>query len=348
VPAVNTIFDRRRAERFAQLLDEANGGRRHHSHSRLNAQVTEFVSLGDQLRGTRVPGPSADFRAGLRAQLIATAERDGIGVTATEPEPVFVKPARSRTRIAIIAGVATGTLAVSGISMASGDANPGDPLYQVKRSTERAQLALASSDLSRGQLYLEFARTRLSEAHAVRTNAPGFSSALADMDANTVDGVRLLTTSAMGPGGASALDTVDRFVEDQKYLVNQLTALVDGASRQRVDASMTLLDGISTRSHALRASLACGAGATSAVDALGPAAAPCQPQTGQQPETVTPKSSSTTAPKQNTAPNVGASSEATPAAVVPSASAAPQPAASPEGEGLLGELGRILGDLLGD
>jgi hypothetical protein len=280
VPAVITIFDRRRAERFAQLLDEANGGRRHHSHSRLDVQLAKLVSLGDQLRGTHVPGPTADFRAGLRAQLIATAEREGIGATTTEPEPVFVKPDQTRTRMAIIAGVATGTLAVSGISMASGDANPGDPLYQVKRSTERAQLALASSDLSRGQLYLEFARTRLSEAYAVRQDAPGFSNALADMDADTVDGVRLLTTSAVGQGGPTALDAVDRFVEDQKYLVSQLTALVGGASRQRADASMTLLDAISTRSHALRASLACGAGVTSVVDALGPAAAPCPGQPG--------------------------------------------------------------------
>jgi len=345
---VNTVFDRRRAERFARLLDEANGGRRHHSHSRLDAQLAEFVTLGDQLRGTHVPGPTSDFRSSLRAQLIATAEREGIGVTATEPEPVFVKPARSRTRIAIIAGVATGTLAVSGISMASGDANPGDPLYQVKRSTERAQLALASSDLSRGQLYLEFARTRLGEAGAIRSNGDGFTTALADMDKDTVEGVRLLTTSAMGQGGPSALDTVDRFVADQKFLMGQLTALVGGASRQRADASTTLLDAISARSHSLRAALACGAGATEKADALGPVAAPCPTPAGQQPETAVPKSSSTTAPKPNTVPSAGTSGEAAPAQIAPSASATPQPSPSTEGEGLLGELGRILGDLLGN
>jgi Domain of unknown function (DUF5667) len=348
VPTVKTVFDRRRAERFARLLDEANGGRRHHSHAHLDAQLAELVTLGEQLRGTRVPGPTADFRSSLRAQLIATAEREGIGATATEPEPVFAKPARSRTRIAIIAGVATGTLAVSGISMASGDANPGDALYQVKRSTERAQLALASSDLSRGQLYLEFARTRLSEAGAIRSNGTGFTTALDDMDSDTINGVRLLTTSAMGQGGSSALDTVDRFVTDQKYLVGQLASLVEGPSQQRVDASMTLLNVISARSHSLRAALACGAGATGSADALGPAAAPCPAPVGQQPETVVPKSSSTTAPKANTTPSPGASGEATPAQIAPSVSATPLPSASTESEGLLGELGRILGDLLGN
>ncbi|NUT05400.1 MAG: hypothetical protein HOV76_18160 [Hamadaea sp.] len=347
---MNTVFDRRRAERFARLLDEANGGRRHHSHSRLDAQLAEFVTLGDQLRGTHVPGPNPDFRSSLRAQLIATAEREGIGVTATEPEPILVKPARSRTRIAIIAGVATGTLAVSGISMASGDANPGDALYQVKRSTERAQLALASSDLSRGQLYLEFARTRLSEASAVRSDSGSFTTALTDMDKDTIEGVRLLTTSAMGQGGTAALDTVDRFVADQKSLMGQLTALVDGPSRQRAAASATLLDAISDRSHSLRAALACGAKATSTADALGPAASPCPAPAGQQPETTAPRSTSTTTPRPATAPSVGTSGEATtPAQIAPSASASPQPSASTEGdEGLLGELGRILGDLLGN
>ncbi|NUR71814.1 MAG: hypothetical protein HOU81_13405 [Hamadaea sp.] len=346
---MNTVFDRRRAERFARLLDEANGGRRHHSHARLDTQLAEFVTLGDQLRGTHVPGPTPDFRSSLRAQLMATAEREGIGVTATEPEPILVKPARSRTRIAIIAGVATGTLAVSGISMASGDANPGDALYQVKRSTERAQLALASSDLSRGQLYLEFARTRLGEASAVRSDGTGFTSALGDMDKDTVEGVRLLTTSAMGQSGAAALDMVDRFVTDQKSLMGQLTALVDGPSRQRAEASKALLDAISDRSHSLRAALACGAG-TATADGLGPAAAPCPTPAGQQPETSIPRGTSTITPRPATAPSAGVSGEATtPAQIAPSSSATPKPSASTEGdEGLLGELGRILGDLLGN
>jgi hypothetical protein len=274
VLAVNTVFDRRHAERFAQLLDEADGGRRHHSHSRLDAQLTDYVNLGDQLRSACVPGPPADFRVGLRAQLIAAAQREGIGAADPE-EPVFVKPARSRTRIAIIAGIATGALAVSGISMASGNANPGDPLYQVKRSTEKAQLALASSDLSRGQLYLEFAHTRLSEAASVRRSPADFSDAMDDMDSNTIDGISLLTTAAMTHRDQTALDGIDRFVDDQRYLVSRLTSRVDGASQQRVGASVALLDTVSTRSHALRAALACQVGAAAAVDDLGPLAAAC-------------------------------------------------------------------------
>ena len=112
-----------------------------------------------------------DVQARPARQLVATAEREGIGVTA-RPEPedqrarasagrVWPASPGARARGAIVVGVAAGTLALSGVSVASGDAMPGDALYGVKRSTERAQLALAGSDLTRGQLYLDFARTRL-------------------------------------------------------------------------------------------------------------------------------------------------------------------------------------------
>ena len=131
---MNTVFDRRHAERFAELLDETDGGRRR-SQIRAEAQLAQLVTLGDKLGGVRVPGPAADFRAGLRAQLLAAAEREGIGITAVEPEPAKAKPRRShRARVAIAAGVLC-TLAASGISMASGDAKPGDALSSVKRCT---------------------------------------------------------------------------------------------------------------------------------------------------------------------------------------------------------------------
>ena len=100
--------------------------------------------------------------------LVAAAEResmDGVGdCHATIDLQAFraaaqagTRPTRNarrlRTRGAIIVGVACGAIAVSGMSAASENAVPGDALYGVKRSTERAQLELASSDLVR-QAYL--------------------------------------------------------------------------------------------------------------------------------------------------------------------------------------------------
>lgn len=352
-----SLFDRRRAERFAQLLDEANGGRRHHTRSRLDGQLTELVTVGQQLRTVALPGvPETTFKRDLRAQLIATAERDGIGVTA-RPEADDSRtaawsgrtPGRARARGAIVVGIAAGTLALSGVSVASGEAIPGDALYGVKRQTEKAQLALAGSDLSRGRLYLEFARTRLQEAHAVRADATGFGAALTDMDSDTAQGVRMLFTSAMARRDTSALDAVDRFVADQRMLVGQL---LDGstADRDKVTGSLALLDRIEKRSGAARTALACGAG-TNGSDKLGAvpgacanaaAAQPSRPEQQREPQQT----------KESGKPEVNAGPGAPAASAAPSASASPT--AAPEGEteqtqdeGLLSELGRILGGLLG-
>ena len=77
-----SLFHRRRAERLAQLLDEATGGPRHHARAVHDEGLAGYVRLGTALvRSVGVTsGPSEDFRTSLRAMLVATAERDGIGV----------------------------------------------------------------------------------------------------------------------------------------------------------------------------------------------------------------------------------------------------------------------------
>ncbi|MEU8255972.1 DUF5667 domain-containing protein [Micromonospora inaquosa] len=283
----NTIFSRRRAERFAQLLDEANGARRHHVRSRVDGQLAPLVAVGQRLS---VDPPAVevdqDFRTGLRAMLLATAEREGLGSTpavASEPTATTARgrllPAvtarRARARGAILVGIAAGAIAVSGISAASENAVPGDALYGMKRSTERAQLALASSDISRGQLFLDFARTRLGEAAKLRGDRIGYSAVLDDMDADTRQGVRLLTSAAVQRAESGSLDTLNTFVSSQRRAVR---GLLDGSTRvdrDRTHRSLLLLDSIRERSDELRAAITCGLPAPTASDALGPAPSAC-------------------------------------------------------------------------
>ncbi|TNH24376.1 hypothetical protein FHG89_25145, partial [Micromonospora orduensis] len=269
----NTLFSRRRAERFAQLLDEANGARRHHVRSRVDGQLAPLVAVGQRL-SVDPPAIEVDpeFRTGLRAMLLATAERDGLGNAPTATEAASVRPAsiargpllpavtarRARARAAILVGVAAGAIAVSGISAASEDAVPGDALYGMKRSTERAQLALASSDISRGQLFLDFARTRLGEAAKLRGDRIGYRTILDDMDADTRQGVRLLTSAAVQRAEPGSLDTVNTFVTGQRRAVTNLLDGANRADRERTRQSLALLDSIRERSNALRASIACG------------------------------------------------------------------------------------------
>ncbi|MET7966634.1 DUF5667 domain-containing protein [Micromonospora sp. NPDC005305] len=276
------LFSRRRAERFAQLLDEANGGRRHHVRSRADDELTALVAVSRRLTADRPDVEvDAEFRTGLRAMLVATVEREGVGAAAKTATGVrgSLLPAmtgrRARARGAILVGVAAGAIALSGISAASENALPGDALYGMKRSTERAQLALASSDISRGQLFLDFARTRLDEAATVRDDRLGFSAVLDDMDADTRQGVRLLTTVAAQRSDPAALDAVDTFLGGQRRVVSGLLDRSDHADRDRTRRSLALLDAAGQRADALREAIACGLPAPAASDALGPAPAAC-------------------------------------------------------------------------
>ncbi|MGC1212729.1 MAG: DUF5667 domain-containing protein [Micromonospora sp.] len=284
------LFSRRRAERFAQLLDEANGGRRHHGRSTDDDELATLVAIGQRLTADRpAVKVDADFRTGLRAMLVATAEREGVGAPAAAKKETpaaattrtrgsflpAVTARRARARGAILVGVAAGAIALSGISAASENAVPGDALYGMKRSTERAQLALTSSDISRGQLFLDFARTRLDEAATVHGDRIGFSAVLDDMDADTRQGVRLLTAVAVQRSDAAGLDAVNTFLTGQRQAVSGLLDRADHVERDRTRRSLALLDAVRKRSDALRAAIACDLPAPVASDALGPTPGTC-------------------------------------------------------------------------
>jgi hypothetical protein len=287
------FLDRRSAERFAELLDETNGGRRHHSHDRADEELAELVAIGHSLSASRSSVQvDTEFRVGLRAMLVATAERDGIGATATavEAEPggghaAVREPRRSffgrsgarriRARGAIVIGVAAGAMAVSGISAASENAAPGDALYGVKRSTEKAQLAMAGSDVTRGQLSLDFARTRLAEAAAMPGDDATISGVLADMDADTRQGVKLLTGAAVAEEDTAPLTRVDGFVAGQRQTLEPMLEGLSPANRESAETSMALLEKVDSRAGALRAGLACGSVSPVATDVLGPEVKDC-------------------------------------------------------------------------
>jgi hypothetical protein len=287
------FLDRRSAERFAELLDETAGGHRHHNRGKGDEQLAELVAIGSSLSAAK-PGVRVDpeFRVGLRAMLIATAERDGIGRTATAVETETAASAapnrssrragvfgrggrRIRTRGAIVIGVAAGAMAVSGISAASENASPGSALYGVKRSTERAQLAIAGSDVTRGQLSLDFARTRLAEAAAMPGGDPEFSSVLDDMDASTRKGVKLLNTAAVSRKDTKPLTTIDGFVAGQRQTLSPVLGKLTEAGRERAATSLSLLDDVHRRADDLRTGLNCSSVTSAGADSLGPKLKDC-------------------------------------------------------------------------
>jgi hypothetical protein len=303
VLAVNTsVFSRQRAERFAQLLDEAGGARRHHVRSKTDHDLTDLVDVSHRLGridfGVQV---DPEFKDGLRAMLMATIEREGIGATAVDAEPtvpvggtrrrsagsISWLPVRSRrARGAVVIGLAVGTLAISGISAASGDAMPGDTLYGMKRTGEKAQLAMAGSPVSRGQLYLDFAKTRVNEASAATGDVPGLAGLLDEMDNETREGVKLLHTSAVDRRDAAALDAVDAFSGQQRQTLTGMLESTSGNARNRTIGSLQLLDAIKRRTEGLRGTLRCGDFTGMGVDELGPRPGRCAAQGQLQPSTV--------------------------------------------------------------
>ena len=286
------FLDRRSAERFAELLDQTSGAGRHQTRGPAEEELAELVAIGHRLSAARAGvGDRVDpeFRVGLRAMLVATADRDGIGAASAETEPggghaAIREPGRSRfgratsrtgfgrrirARGAIVIGVAAGAMAVSGISAASEGAVPGDPLYGVKLSTERAQLAMAGSNDNRGELSLVFARTRLTEAAALSSSG-AFAGVLDDMDADTRQGVRLLTESAVAHREERPLDLVDGFVAGQKKSFAPMLSTLSPDNRERADQSLALLADVQQRADDLRRGLACETVDQIRTDDLGP------------------------------------------------------------------------------
>lgn len=357
-----SLFYRRRAERFAQFIDDAGTDSPHRRADNTEEDLTTLVSLTRRISDLPVAVKSPpEFRDGLRAVLMATIEREGIGATAksdtsTDDSKRFEarvaaeerRRARQRTRAfgAMVAGLAAAALALSGVSVASGDALPGDALYGFKRQTERAQLALTGSDTSKGQLYLDFARTRLDEARAVADDSPAFASILDDMDAETREGVGLLATTAIERRDAAALDVIDGFVTDQRRALTRLD--LSGKSRDRAAESAALVERVATRSAALRTLVPCGSGAVGDRDELGPTPR-LRCEAGQQGGGSPGHSLSASQPggQRSSAPASTPASTTSPRSTASVSGGTAQPSISPtavDGANLNGDLGDILGD----
>jgi hypothetical protein len=253
------VFHRRRTARLAVLLDEAAGGRRHHRRTDADEDLSDLVRLAGRVgKVTVAPEPDPEFRDSLRALLMAKIERDGIGAVADQREAEAATRAAlagrtqvvrnvpaggGRTRAAVLVGFTAGALALSGVSAASTEALPGDALYQVKRSSELAQLALAGSEESRGHLYLEFASSRLGEAIMLRQ---GYPDLLNDMDEATTQGVHAIALAAVERKDPTMLDSVRDFAGLQRERLDTLAGQ-PGADPAGIRHSVALLDEVDQR-----------------------------------------------------------------------------------------------------
>ena len=260
-------------------------------------ELAELVAVGHRLSALQRPVDvqvDPEFRVGLRAHArrhrrAGRHRRDRATAEATIDLEAFraaarPAPGRPATRAgsapagAIIVGVAAGAIAVSGMSAASENAVPGDALYGVKRSTERAQLALASSDLSRGpavpRLRPDPARRGRSARRRRRAASP---ASLDDMDADTRAG-RPAADHRGDPAARPGRPRRDRrrSSTDQRAAVGDMLDRVD---RRRAGAGQRLAGRCSTGSSSAVADAARRADVrrrrVAGADALGPLPCAC-------------------------------------------------------------------------
>jgi hypothetical protein len=266
--------------------------------------VTRLRRLASSLDGE----PDPEFRAATRARLVAMAAvRTPVTAPASRLWGLLAGRAPDasslRWRARLTAGLAGAALTVTTlatlVAVADGT-GPGDVLYDLKRGTERTQLALAGD--SRGQILLDFASTRLDELEvlvgdgasalpAAMPAGPGDAAVSATgadpvlvletlqaMDAETGEGTVWLTDRAVESSDAGPLDHLAQWAAGQADDLVALQDLVPDAAAEAVGRSLTLLADVGARADGLQAALGCPAGpAVDGTDDLGPVPVPCPP-----------------------------------------------------------------------
>ena len=323
--------------------------------------VSRELAVATRLRqagAENAPAPSAEFRSALRTRLMAVAAVQGVGVTATSASPSDA-PGRTWAQRATVvgAGALATVVAASGVAVAGSRSLPGDPFYGVKRTAEAVQLRVADGGQEEGIRHLQFASTRMREVRALllgrdapRGAAPladlgdddleAVRAAMADMDDDTREGLRLLTGAYEQTRAASTLEELRRFAARQRADLAEVMPALGGTALAQAQGSLALVDGVRAQADQLLVRVDCtaacdpartapgsGGGATAPCDCGGaqpqpsPAAVPPPPATppGQQPPPQQ-QGSSTPAPQ----PSPG-SSQPPPPAPAPGPSDQPPP-----------------------
>ncbi|GGZ26128.1 hypothetical protein CP967_19310 [Streptomyces nitrosporeus] len=238
---IANVSAHRRANAFAQALEEqpsqgAAAGQP--DEPAAPAEHGPLLALANGLGELPKPELDPEVKTVQRAQLVAAMEtmfaQGGASTGPTVPEqrskgahrasPLRKLRPRSRwakglTAGGITVGVAAG--AFGGVAAASSDALPGDSLYALKRGMEDIHLGMANGDADRGEVYLDQASTRLSEARRLMERARAgqmdheslgeVRRTLNGMTHDATEGHRLLRSAYQRDGSLGPIQTLDTF-----------------------------------------------------------------------------------------------------------------------------------------
>ncbi|MFD7033294.1 DUF5667 domain-containing protein [Streptomyces sp. NPDC059917] len=249
---IANVSPHRRANAFAQALEDRTPSEPSEPEPAAEqseapaepADCDRLLALASALGEMPRPQMDADVKVVQRAQLVAAMEtmvmeeRSG-GGAASDPQVPEQRTGRGAHRATSLRklrprsrwskGIAAGGLTVgvaagafSGVAAASTDALPGDSLYPVKLGMEDIKLGMADDDSDRGELYLDQASNRLSEARRLmeRGRSPGsldhevlgeIRRALAGMKHDAEEGHRLLQSAHERDGSLGPIQTLSSF-----------------------------------------------------------------------------------------------------------------------------------------
>ncbi|MFD5212679.1 DUF5667 domain-containing protein [Streptomyces anulatus] len=238
---IANVSAHRRANAFAQALEEQppqGAAAVQPAEPADQADRGPLLALANGLGELPKPQLDPEVKMVQRAQLVAAMEtmfaEGGASTGPTVPvqrgkgahraSPLRKLRPRSRwakglTAGGLTVGVAAG--AFGGVAAASSDALPGDSLYGLKRGMEDISLGMAKGDADRGEVYLDQASTRLSEARRLmergRSGALDHESlgavrrALNGMSHDASEGHRLLHSAYQRDGAIGPIQTLDTF-----------------------------------------------------------------------------------------------------------------------------------------
>ncbi|MER6120245.1 DUF5667 domain-containing protein [Streptomyces sp. NPDC001743] len=238
---IANVSAHRRANAFAQALEEQSlrgAAAVQPEDPAVQADPGPLLALANGLGELPKPELDPEVKVVQRAQLVAAMEamfaEGGASADPTVPEqrgkgahrasPLRKLRPRSRWTKGLAAGgltVGVAAGAFGGVAAASSDALPGDSLYGLKRGMEDIHLGLADSDTDRGEVYLDQASTRLSEARRLMERARSgdldheqlgeIRRTLNGMTHDATEGHRLLHAAYARDGAIGPIQTLDSF-----------------------------------------------------------------------------------------------------------------------------------------
>ncbi|SFY37232.1 DUF5667 domain-containing protein [Streptomyces atratus] len=238
---IANVSAHRRANAFAQALEEQSlrgAAAAQPEEPAEEAGHGPLLALANGLGEVPRPELDPEVKVVQRAQLVAAMEamltEGGASAGPTVPEqrakgahrasPLRKLRPRSRWTKGLAAGgltVGVAAGAFGGVAAASSDALPGDSLYGLKRGMEDIHLGMASGDADRGEVYLDQASTRLSEARRLMERARSGAldheqlgevrRTLNGMTHDASEGHRLLHSAYQQNGAIGPIQTLDSF-----------------------------------------------------------------------------------------------------------------------------------------